>query len=72
MRLIRSLKLPIQTTVYKIYNQQGPTIQQRKLTQYSVITYVGKESEKEWVYVCIYVTESLCCIPETNTTLYIN
>ena len=22
-----------------------------KLTQYSVITYMGKESEKEWIYV---------------------
>ena len=38
-----------------------------KKTQYSVITYMGKESEKEWIYVCI--TESLCCTPETNTTL---
>ena len=29
--------------------------------QYLVITYNGKESEKE------YITESLCCIHETNT-----
>ena len=37
-------------------------------TQYFVITYMGKESEKECMYnVCI--TESLSCTPETNTTL---
>ena len=32
---------------------------------YSVITYKGKESEKEH----IYVYESLCCTLGTNTTL---
>ena len=31
-------------------------------TQYLVITYNGKESEKE------YITESLCCTEEINTT----
>ena len=30
--------------------------------QYLVITYKGKESEKEY----IYKTESLCCTPETQ------
>ena len=34
-----------------------------KYTQYFVITYKGKESEKQ------YTSESLCYIPETNTTL---
>ena len=24
-------------------------------TQYSVITYMGKESEKEWIYICVCV-----------------
>ena len=28
------------------------------------------ESKKEWI--CICVTDSLCCTAETNTTLYIN
>ena len=41
-------------------------------TQHLVITYNGKESEKEYMYVHMYVTESLCCTPETNTTLQIN
>ena len=36
-------------------------------TQYSVTTYMGKEPEKK--NSCICITESLCCTPETNTTL---
>ena len=35
--------------------------------QYPIINHNGKEYEKEYVYLC--VTESLCCIPETTTTL---
>ena len=36
--------------------------------QYLVINYNGKESEKKNImHICI--TESLCCTPETNTTL---
>ena len=35
--------------------------------QYLIITYNRKEYEKEYIY--IYITESLCCIPETGTTL---
>ena len=40
-------------------------------TQYSIIAYTGKESEKEWIYVYVYisVTESLCCTPEINILL---
>ena len=34
-------------------------------TQYPVINHNGKEYEKEYMY----ITESLCCTPETNTTL---
>ena len=34
--------------------------------QYSVITYMGKESEKR-MDTCIYITESLCYTPETNS-----
>ena len=38
-----------------------------------IITNMGKESEKEWMYMCVCmcvcVTDSLCCKPETNTTL---
>ena len=38
-------------------------------TQYSVITYMGKETEKEWIYVYVCIAESLYCTPETNTAL---
>ena len=45
----------------------------RNFTQYFAMTYLGKESEKEYVCVCVCVcvcgTESLCCTPETNTAL---
>ena len=34
---------------------------------YSVIIYMGKNLKKEYIY--IYITESLSCTPETNTTL---
>ena len=41
-----------------------------KFAQYSLVTYVGKESEKEWLYVYVLcISESLCCTSETNTTL---
>ena len=39
------------------------------LTQYSVMAYMGKESKKKRVDTCICITDSLCCTPETNTTL---
>ena len=50
-------------------------------TQYLVITYNAKESEKEYIYthththththtyMYVCITESLCCTLETNTTL---
>ena len=38
--------------------------------QYLVINHNGKEYEKEYIYIHVYIciTESLCCAPETNTT----
>ena len=40
---------------------------------YMLMTYMGKESKKEKVNllynICICITDSLCCIPETNATL---
>ena len=36
------------TTIYKIDDQQGPA---GNSTHYSVITYMRKESETEWIYV---------------------
>ena len=39
--------------------------------QYPVINHNRKEYEKEciYIYVCVCVTESLCCTSEINTTL---
>ena len=37
---------------------------------YSVINHNGKEYEKECV--CVYVTESLCCTAEINTSLEVH
>ena len=39
--------------------------------QYLVINYNGKESEKEYLYLSIYLSlyESLCYIPETKMIL---
>ena len=34
-------------------------------TQYSVVTFMGKESKKEWIHVYTCVTEALGCIAET-------
>ena len=38
-----------------------------KNTQYFVIIYKGKESERDDI-----LSESLCCVPETNMTLSIS
>ena len=32
----------------------------------------GQESEKEYIYIYTYITESLCCTPETNRIWSIN
>ena len=37
----------------KIANQQGLLYSTGNSTQYSVMTYMGKESGKEWIYVYI-------------------
>ena len=47
-------------------NIKVPLYSTRNYIQYPVITYNGKESEKEHTHT--RTTESLCCIPETNTT----
>lgn len=36
-------------------------------SKYLVMTYMGKEYERECVCVYIYKTDSLCCAAETNT-----
>ena len=56
----------IYTTMYKIDLKTKDLIYSTgNDMQRFVITYHGKESEKEY----LYITEPFCCIPETNTTL---
>ena len=38
-------------------------------TQYFVMTYIGKESKEKRMDICVCITNSLCYLPETNTTL---
>ena len=59
----------VYTTIYKI-NNKYLLYSTENSTQYSAITYMGKESEN--IYTCICITESLCCTPETNKTLQIH
>ena len=44
----------IHTAIYKVDYQQGPTVQHRELYSVSVITYKGKESEKEEIVYMFY------------------
>ena len=45
----------IHITMYKTDNHQRPIV----ITQYSVITYKGKESEKEYIYMIESLAEHL-------------
>ena len=60
--------LNIYSTIYKIHDQQKPTVSIGNYTHCFVIIYNGKKSEKE-IDVYGYVTELLFCTPEANTTL---
>ena len=40
-------------------------------TKHSVMAYMGKESKKT-LNICICINNSLCCVPEPNTMLYIH
>ena len=54
-------------TLYIRYNQQGPIVLHGEI----YLVFGGKLYEKkirERVAICIFITESFCCTPETNTT----
>ena len=48
------------TTVHKIDKPQGFTVQPGNYIQCLVITDNGKESEKEWIYVCDFIFTYIC------------
>ena len=52
-------------TVYKTDKQQDPTVLHRELYSISC-NKLNVKCEKEYVYMHIPITESLCCIPETQ------
>lgn len=58
---------PFRSCSYFFFKLIFVIINNRSL-RYCVITYMGKESEKEQI--CICVTDLLCCTSETNTTNY--
>ena len=41
----------MQTIIYRIDKQQGPTVEHRELFQYPVINHNEKEHEKEYIYI---------------------
>ena len=71
----------MQTIICRMDKQQGPTVQHRELYSISCNNFNGKVSEKEYRQMDgqiererererdRQITESLCCTPETNTTL---
>ena len=54
------------STIYKIDNQQRPTVEHREL--YSIF-WDNLYQKRILKRMDICITESLCCTPETNTTL---
>ena len=78
-----SLGLHMHTTIYKITNK-ALLYSTGNYIQYSVITYKGKKGKRYlYIYMSVCVCVRVCvyiyidiyiyvCIPETDTTLYIN
>ena len=54
--------------MYKINNQQGPTVQHRELYSMFCNNLHGKRIYKIR-NMCICIIKSRCCTPETNTAL---
>ena len=40
------MKIVSNTTIYRIGTQQGPAVQHKEFTQYSLITHMGKDLKK--------------------------
>ena len=61
----------IHTAIFKMDNQQGPPVEHRELCSmlFGSLDGRGGLGENTHTYTCIYVAESLCCVPETITTL---
>ena len=64
------LKRLSSSSIFKIDNQQRPTVQHRELWSIFCNSVNGKRIWKR-IDTCICITESLCWIPESNTTLLV-
>ena len=64
-------KFGVDTAIFKMDNQQGPTVQPRKLCS---MLCGDLEGRGVWARMDtdICMAESLCCSPETITTLFVN
>ena len=51
-------------TVYKTGYQRGPAVQHR-----AIVPMPRNNPRRERMDMCVRTTESLCCAPETSTTL---
>ena len=60
----------VHTAVFKMDNQQGPTVQPWNSAQCYVpaLFGMGVQGRRD---ICMCMTRSLCCSPETTTTLLI-
>ena len=56
--------------MYKIDNQQGPTYSIVKSAQYSVITYTGKGSGKEWMFVYVKLNHFAVNLKHCKSTIF--
>ena len=61
----------VYTAIFKMDNQQGPTAQHRELCSMFCGSLDGRGVCGR-MDTCIYMVESLCCPPETITTLLIS
>ena len=60
----------VHTAIFKIDNQQGPTVQHREHCSILCNKLNGKRIWKR-IDICICITESFCCRPETKIVLLI-
>ena len=60
----------VYTAVFRMGNQQSPTVQHREL---SSMLHGSLDGRAVWgrIDTCICMAEALCCLPETITTLLI-
>ena len=60
------------TEVYGMSGHGGPAVEHRELYPICFDNLRGKESEREWMDVCVYMTGSLRCTAKMITTLQMN